>query len=191
VSAAVVYFWNDGKLPIKTEDVLEPLKIELDPNCEIIDARILRVTRAVTRFARGEVSDKARNSLPLSFGILEHEDGGAVQIIYTGKPDTRVSATGTIVGAGSPHQTLDRPNGDPLRSKGVTAITSRIALLTALGFGIYFFRQRQKIVLRFGKMRYRLAMTSILLTAIAYGFVVVVDYRASQPVVPANLWVKD
>jgi hypothetical protein len=31
VSAAIVYFWNDGKLPIKSEDVLDPLRIELEP----------------------------------------------------------------------------------------------------------------------------------------------------------------
>lgn len=74
VSAATVYFWNDGKLPIKAEDVLEPLRIDLDPGTEIIDARILKVSRAVTKFARGEVSDTAKNSLPLSFAILEHND---------------------------------------------------------------------------------------------------------------------
>jgi hypothetical protein len=102
VSAATVYFWNDGKLPIKAEDVLEPLKIEVDPACEIIDARILKVSRAVTRFAKGEVSDTAKNVLPISFGILERNDGGAVQIIYSGRPDTTVSIAGTVVGANAP-----------------------------------------------------------------------------------------
>ena len=29
VVATVVYFWNGGKLPIKAEDVLEPLSIDL------------------------------------------------------------------------------------------------------------------------------------------------------------------
>ena len=52
VSATVVYFWNDGKLPIKAEDVLEPLKIELDPACEIIDARILKISRPIFSFVR-------------------------------------------------------------------------------------------------------------------------------------------
>jgi hypothetical protein len=40
----------------------EPLKIELDPACEIIDARILKVSRAVTKFAKGDVSDTAKNT---------------------------------------------------------------------------------------------------------------------------------
>jgi hypothetical protein len=102
VSSAVVYFWNDGKLPIKPEDILEPVKIELDPKCEIIDARILGVSRAVTKFATGNVSETAKNSLPLSFSILERNDGAAVQIIYSGKPDTTVSLNGTILGAGWP-----------------------------------------------------------------------------------------
>jgi len=106
VSAAVVYFWNDGKLPIKAEDVLEPLKIELDPACEIIDARILKVSRSVTKFAKGDVSETAKNVLPVFFGILEHNDGAQLQIIYTGKPDARVSLTGTIVGVPQPRELL-------------------------------------------------------------------------------------
>ena len=104
VSAAVVYFWNDGKLPIKAEDVLEPLKIELDPACEIIDARILKLSREVTRFAKGDISETAKDSLPLSFSILEHNDGAVLQIIYSGKADTSVSLKGTVVGAGTPRQ---------------------------------------------------------------------------------------
>lgn len=54
VSAAIVYFWNDGKLPIKAEDVLEPVKVELEPGCEILDSRILKMSRSVTNLARGK-----------------------------------------------------------------------------------------------------------------------------------------
>src|SRR5713226_2259025 len=104
VSAAIVYFWNDGKLPIKTEDILEPLRIDLESGCEIIDARVLKVSRAVTKFAKGDVSGTAKNSLPISFGVLERNDGAAVQIIYSGKPETTVSINGTILRAGSPRQ---------------------------------------------------------------------------------------
>lgn len=102
VGAVVIYFWNDGKLPIKAEDVLEPLVIDLDADCEILDARVLKVSRSVTKLTKGEVGDRAKNRLPLSFSILEHNDGAAIQIIYSGKPDTTVSLSGTIVGAGQP-----------------------------------------------------------------------------------------
>ena len=102
VSATIVYFWNDGKLPIKAEDVLEPLRIELESGCEILDARILKVSRPVTNLAKGEISDAAKNVLPLSFRILERNDGAALQIIYSGKPDTPVSVTGTVIGVKAP-----------------------------------------------------------------------------------------
>jgi hypothetical protein len=102
VGAVVVYFWNDGKLPIKADDVLEPLRIELDPTCVILDARLLKTSRSVTRFAKGEVSEGAKNSLPLSFSILERNDGASFQIIYSGNSDTDVSVKGTVVGAGKP-----------------------------------------------------------------------------------------
>ena len=52
VNAVVVYLWNDGKLPIKREDVLEPVRLQLEPGAEILDARVLKVSRAVTKFAK-------------------------------------------------------------------------------------------------------------------------------------------
>lgn len=104
VTALTLYLWNDGKLPIKAEDVLQPLEVQLDPDSEILDARILRVSRPVTKFAKGEVLESKKNSLPLSLAILEKGDGAALQIIYTGKPDAAVSVLGTIIGAGEPRK---------------------------------------------------------------------------------------
>lgn len=129
VSAAIVYFWNAGKLPIKAEDVLEPLKIELDPACEIIDARILKVSRSVTKFAKGDVPETAKNSLPLSFSILERNDGAKLQIIYTGKPDARVTLKGTILGAPQPREA--NLTQDSVR----TGAGGKLTLLTLVAIG--------------------------------------------------------
>ena len=105
VSAAIVYFWNAGKLPIKAADILDPpLTVEIDPACEIIDARIVKVSRAVTRIAKEEAIGPAKNSVPLKFSILELNDGVALQIIYLGKPDATVEVKGTIEGAGTPRR---------------------------------------------------------------------------------------
>jgi hypothetical protein len=103
INAVIVYVWNDGKLAIKGEDVLEPLSIQLLPGAEILDTRVLRVSRAVTKFAKGEVSDAAKNSLPISFNILERGDGAALQVIYAGNPDAAVSLQGTILGVAELH----------------------------------------------------------------------------------------
>ena len=128
LSAVIVYFWNNGKLPIKAEDVLEPMKIELDPLCGIIDARILKVSRAVTGFGKGEISDTMKNELPLSFRILEHNDGAAIQIIFSGKPDTSVSLKGVVMGAKAPRlirtedQTLEREPQKILRAEKIVGL---------------------------------------------------------------------
>ncbi len=101
VVTTIVYFWNGGKLPIRGEDVLEPVSIDLAYS-EILEARILHVSRPVTKFGIQPVADSSKNALPVSFGILEKYDGGAVQIIYAGKPDAPITVHGTIVGAGTP-----------------------------------------------------------------------------------------
>jgi hypothetical protein len=88
VVEVVLYFWNGGKLPIRTEDVLE--------------SRVLHISRSVTKFEIHPVSESAKNVLPMSFGILENDDGAAIQLIYAGKSDTAITVSGTIVGAGIP-----------------------------------------------------------------------------------------
>jgi hypothetical protein len=147
INAVIVYVWNDGKLAIKSEDVLEPLGIQLPPGAQILDTRVLRVSRAVTRFAKGEVSDIAKNLLPISFRILERGDGAAVQIIYTGAPDARVSLQGTILGVEAPHnlsptnvpanhrQPLSRKDGYTMimLGAGVVLISLFGAVLTRVG----------------------------------------------------------
>jgi hypothetical protein len=69
---------------------------------EILESRILHISRAYTKFEIHPVAESARNVVPLSFEILEHDDGAAMQLIYAGKTDTAIAVNGTIVGAGSP-----------------------------------------------------------------------------------------
>jgi len=97
----VLYFWNGGKLPIRTEDVLEPVAIQLASG-EILESRVLHISRSVTKFEIHPVSESAKNVLPMSFGILEHDDGAAIQLIYAGKSDIAITVNGIIVGAGTP-----------------------------------------------------------------------------------------
>lgn len=101
VGAATVYFWNDGKMPIRRSDILEPLSINLPTGTEILEARILQTSRPVVKFEKGDIAASSRNVLPISFEILERSDGAAIQLIYAGDPDPAVSMSGTIVGVGS------------------------------------------------------------------------------------------
>ncbi len=101
VVEVVLYFWNGGKLPIRTEDVLEPVTIQLASG-EILESRVLHMSRSVTKFEIHPVSESSKNVLTMSFGILERNDGAAIQLIYAGKSDTAITVNGTIVGAGTP-----------------------------------------------------------------------------------------
>jgi hypothetical protein len=150
VTALTLYLWNDGKLPIKAEDILQPLEVRLDPDSEILDARILRVSRSVTRFAKGEILESKKNSLPLSFAILEKGDGAALQIIYTGKPDAVVSVLGTVVGAGEPRKAeisevkLARTQEEGIRQarrayKAIVAVGTGLAIVASLS--VFFLRR--------------------------------------------------
>ncbi len=101
VVEVILYFWNGGKLPIRAEDVLEQVTIKLESG-EILESRILHISRPVTKFEIHSIDESSKNLLPMSFGILEHDDGAAIQLIYAGKPDTAITVNGTIVGAGNP-----------------------------------------------------------------------------------------
>jgi hypothetical protein len=101
VIEVVLYFWNGGKLPIRTEDVLDPVAIQLSSG-EILESRIVHISRSVTKFEIHPVAESLRNVVPISFGILEHDDGAAIQLIYAGKSDAAITVRGTIVGAGTP-----------------------------------------------------------------------------------------
>jgi hypothetical protein len=102
VVAVMIYIWNDGKMPIRSNDVLEPISIQLDRSCDILESRILKISRRVTKFEKQEVSESAKYMQPVSFDILEKGDGAAIQIIYAGRSDATISLAGTIVGAGVP-----------------------------------------------------------------------------------------
>jgi len=133
VSTVTVYLWNDGKLPIKADDVLEPLKIELELGSEILDARLVKVSRAVTMFAKGDVSDESKNVLPVSFKILEHTDGAVLQLTYSGKPDATVHASGIVAGAGELRRLSEDPSRfAPTTRKQIAAQALKTGLLTGL-----------------------------------------------------------
>jgi hypothetical protein len=102
VVAIIVYIWNDGRLPIRSNDILEPLTITLPAKSEILEVRILKESRNVVKFTKGPVVEGAKNSLPIAFDILEQFDGAAIQLTYAGELSSPVSLTGTIVGAGTP-----------------------------------------------------------------------------------------
>ena len=137
VTGVLVYLWNDGKLPIRAEDVLEPIRVQLSPGCEILDVRVVKFSREVTKLGIGQVTETAKNSLPATFSILEQSDGVALQIIYAGTAGAVVSVVGTVVGARQPRILAARDDFEVSSRKDQVRLNQRLgrdALFVSIGF---------------------------------------------------------
>jgi hypothetical protein len=103
ISVVQLYFWNAGDKPIHSQDVLEPLKLVLDPGAQILETSVLRQSRGsiVDFHVSPDLSQdgKRTNTASMSFRILEKRDGAAIQLVYSGGPDVPLRVTGSIEGA--------------------------------------------------------------------------------------------
>ncbi len=194
VVAVTVSFWNNGRMPLRPSDVLEPLAIELESPSEILEPRVLKVSREIIGFRAGPVKDDARNSLPITFNILEKSDGATIQIIYSGNPDANISLKGTVVGAGSPRiltlpkwlQWMNRPSNPNVPSKinkivGIAFFCFGFVFATAKT--LFWFRERGT------GDRFPWVMVGGALAYMAMGALMwYVGYRTYTPGVPSSIW---
>jgi hypothetical protein len=96
VTSVYFYFFNQGEETIKQENIYSPLKIVLSDNAEILDFKVLKVTRPVSGI---EVNrDSLGQTLNINLKALENNDGFAGQIIFEGNKDTSISLEGGIDG---------------------------------------------------------------------------------------------
>src|SRR5450432_2154547 len=50
VTCATLFFWNDGRAPIRKSDVLTPYSIDLDKSAQLLECQTINVTRQVCEF---------------------------------------------------------------------------------------------------------------------------------------------
>ena len=105
LTSAMLYFWNEGKLSIKRENVLEPLRIRLAGpggkdrgRSRYIDARIVNQPRAVTGAVLKRDGPERDFRFELAFERLELNDGVAIQILWEGDPKAEFIIEGVIEG---------------------------------------------------------------------------------------------
>ena len=92
------FFWNNGPLAIKRDNILRDLIISLDaPEGEIIDYRILKVSREINKCEISPVLD-TNKKLKINFLILKEGDGLSGQIMYEGPRDAGLKISGVIEG---------------------------------------------------------------------------------------------
>jgi hypothetical protein len=133
-------------------------------------------------------------TLPLSFGILEHNDGVALQIIYSGNPETSVSVTGTIVGAGQPRSLAPDEKSFESHARGKmrkTQIGVGMILLIISGFifGWFIDNSLSANPRRVRPSREKALTLIVVGVALAAGGWYVSD-RALPPNVPQSIWLK-
>jgi len=67
------FFWNDGTDSIRHPEILQPITITIDdPEADIVQLKLLRVSRAVTGARAALTSPR---TFALDFNILEPKDG--------------------------------------------------------------------------------------------------------------------
>lgn len=97
VTAVQVAIWNNGKKPIKRDDILETITLYTEPKTLIIDAVVRKRTREVIKLSIDRSSIK-EGFIPINWHILEHNDGGIIQVIFAGSLDVEILAKGIIEG---------------------------------------------------------------------------------------------
>lgn len=97
VTVLQVQLWNAGRESIHPQQVLSPVLLERSPSAPILEARIRKVSRAVTD-VQLDTRKLDQGRLGIYWKILEHDDGALIQLILAGPPETTVKATGTIEG---------------------------------------------------------------------------------------------
>ena len=105
VTVAKVYFWNDGRLPIKKEDIAvdDPLKIDMRSGADVLSARVRAVTRNACKVSIGSSQsvDEKRGiaRIPIDLAFLDYRDGFVVEVVHNGPSNHPLRISGTIVGA--------------------------------------------------------------------------------------------
>ncbi len=122
------YFWNRGKRSIRSSDILEPLRVELDSGGEILDSKILSKSRPITGIVLQPHSTGQRlRELAINFVILEHDDGFTGQVIYEGNANARLRIFGIIEGDADGIRDGSSPSWtDVLRSSEVRGLLTVI-----------------------------------------------------------------
>ena len=99
ISSAQIAFWNSGKKSIRENNVLQPLRIKLENESRILEARIKKKSREIIKIDLNE-NNINKGELGIKWNILEQNDGFVLQLIYNSEPNTKILAEGIIEGQG-------------------------------------------------------------------------------------------
>lgn len=99
LTATKIAFWNAGRETINSQDVAEPITVQVKDRCKILNARILHVKNPVNNF---HIPSYTQTNVPLCFDYVDKDEGAVIQILHTGKSSEDLDFRGTIKAAGKP-----------------------------------------------------------------------------------------
>jgi len=92
-------FWNDGAVPIRPEDILEPISLCFSGTERVLDVTVREVTRKVVSFSADRCpGDLGMRCICPRFRILEEKDGAVGEILYSGNRYSALEVTGSVEG---------------------------------------------------------------------------------------------
>ena len=180
VSASQIVLWNAGKLPIKKDDILDPVVITTEKAAPILEATLRTKSRAVTEAAM-DTSEISKGRLKLTWKILEQQDGVRLQIIYAGGPATKLGVVGAI--EGQPHVLMQGTSSGKPRAGFIAMMI--ICALGGLVVGTW--TDSWQGASRFGVIL-RIAFAVATITAFGLAVSELIDIVASSPQPPAILF---
>lgn len=98
VFATQLTLWNAGNQSIRPEHVLTPITIGVTSSSRIVEARVLRSSRAVCEVQ--PVVEPDRSSVRIDWRILEPDDGAIVQLTVAGDIEGTLRPAGILEAGG-------------------------------------------------------------------------------------------
>lgn len=99
ITAVQIALWNSGDLSIVHDDILKDIIINTEPSVNILEAKIVKnmSDSEITKLTIDNSIENLRvGRIPVTWKILEKNDGASIQIIYQGSADVKISVTGHI-----------------------------------------------------------------------------------------------
>lgn len=97
IMAAQVAIWNTGDKSIRQINILKDIVIYTQPAVPILEAKISKLSRDVTEFTLHDTPESlAGGRVPISWYILETNDGASIQLIYIGAETIEIHVDGVI-----------------------------------------------------------------------------------------------
>ena len=90
LTSSTIWMWNAGKKTVDGEDIVEHDPLRLRFGGEVLNVRIIKVTREVLQIKADkskDASEEGRRTVYCGFGFLDPGDGGVLEVLHTGSAE--------------------------------------------------------------------------------------------------------